>query len=81
MASKMAAHDAHPGAHEEHRFRLDENIRGALIVVLGAAGLISLAWGVMAVLTSPDGWVTKAANSAISGENTQLVSFSEGAGE
>jgi hypothetical protein len=77
MASRMATHDAHAGAHGERRFRLNENIRGVLIVAIGSAGLIGLAWGVMAVLTSPDGWVTKAANSAIAGEETQLVSFSE----
>jgi hypothetical protein len=81
MASKMASHGARIDAHEGRRFRLDENIRGVLIVAIGSAGLIGLAWGVMTVLTSPDGWVTKAANSAIAGEETQLVSFSEEAGE
>jgi hypothetical protein len=75
MASTGAAHDAH----EEHKVLFSENIRGAVIVAIGAVGLIGLAWGVMTVLTSPEGWVTKAASSAISGEETQLVSFADSA--
>lgn len=63
--------------HEGHRFRFDENVRGALAVVAGSAALVGLAWGAMLVLTSPDGWVTKAANSAIS-DDVQLVSFAGG---
>lgn len=73
MTLKSAAHDARG----EHRFRFDENVRGALIVALGAVGLIGLSWGMMVVLTSPNGWVTKAANSAIAGEQVQLVSFAD----
>jgi len=72
MAWNSAAHDE---AHGEDRFRLDENIRGAAIVVLGAAALVGLAWGAMMVLTSPEGWVTKAANSALAGEDAQVVSY------
>lgn len=71
MASNSAAHDVH----EQHKVQLGDNIRGALIVAIGALGLIALAWGMMTVLTAPDGWVTQAASSAISGEEAQLVSF------
>ncbi len=73
MTLRNAAHETQ----EEHRFRFDENVRGALVVVVGSAALVGLAWGAMMVLTSPDGWVTKAANSALS-EDVQLVSFAGG---
>jgi hypothetical protein len=74
MALKNLAHDAD---HKDHKIRFDENLRGAVIVVVGSVALVGLAWGAMMMLTSPDGWVTKAANSAVAGEGTQLVSFSE----
>ena len=73
MVSKGAAHDPHG----ERGLGINEHLRGAAIVALGALGLIGLAWGVMMVLTAPDGWVTKAANSALFGENAQLVSVAE----
>jgi hypothetical protein len=76
MASKSASHEAH----KEQKFELGENLRGAMIVLAGSFALIGLAWGAMMMLTSPDGWVTKAANTAVSGE-TQLVSFADGAVE
>jgi len=76
MASKSASDEAH----EEQKFELGENLRGAMIVLAGSIALIGLAWGAMMVLTSPDGWVTKAANTAVSGD-TRLVSFSGGAVE
>jgi hypothetical protein len=76
MASKSASHEAH----EEQKFELGENLRGAMIVVAGSVALIGLAWGAMMALTSPDGWVTKVANTAVSGD-TQLVSFAGGAAE
>ena len=69
MATKDLDHD---------RSRRNDNIRGALVVVLGSAALVGLAFGAMVVLTAPDGWVTKAAKSAMSGEPTALVSFSAG---
>ena len=73
----MTFRSAAQESHEEHKFRFDENVRGALIVVAGSIALVGLAWGAMVVLTSPDGWVTKAANSALS-EDVQLVSFAGG---
>jgi hypothetical protein len=57
------------------KFELSYHVRGAVIMVLGCAALVGLAFGAMLLLTSPDGWVTKAANSAISGEQAALVSF------
>jgi hypothetical protein len=57
------------------RFHISDHVRGVAIMVLGCAALVGLAFGAMVLLTSPDGWVTKAANSAISGEQTSLVSF------
>lgn len=73
MISKSPTHHVYEG----QGLKLDENIRGMLIVALGAAGLIGLAWGVMMVLTSPDGWVTKAANSAVSGGSAQVVAYGQ----
>ena len=73
MASNSAAHDAH----EEHKIRLSDNIRGALIVAVGAGALIGLSWGMMTLLTSPEGWITQAASTAVSGEDVQLVSFAD----
>ena len=69
MATKDLDHD---------RSRLNDNIRGALIVVLGSAALVGLAFGAMVMLTSPDGWATKAARSAMSGESTSLISLNSG---
>jgi hypothetical protein len=71
MALKNLAHDAD---HEDHKIWLDENFRGAVIVVVGSVALVGLAWGAMMMLTSPDGWVTKAANSAVAAESAQLIS-------
>jgi hypothetical protein len=55
------------GNHEqrERGFRLDENFRSALVVLVGSAGIIGIAFGAMMMLTSPDGWVMKAANQAM----------------
>ena len=44
---------------------LADNLRGLMIVVIGAAGLCGLAFGAMQLLTSPDGWVMKAASQAM----------------
>jgi hypothetical protein len=55
------------GDHETpaRAFRSGENIRSVLVLLIGSAGLIGLAFGAMMVLTSPDGWVMKAANQAM----------------
>lgn len=63
MGLQHTAHD--DGQDQAHRFHLNDNIRGALVVVVGAAGLVGLAFGAMTMLTSPDGWVMKAANHAM----------------
>jgi hypothetical protein len=61
--------------HGEGRAWLSENVRGALIMVIGVAALIGISYGAMLVLTSPDGWVAQAARSATSGEQASAVSF------
>jgi len=61
-------------ADDSHKFRFDENMRGVVVMVLGCVALVGLAFGAMVVLTSPEGWVTKAASSAVSGEQVELVS-------
>ncbi|MFT3722470.1 MAG: hypothetical protein QM773_02700 [Hyphomonadaceae bacterium] len=50
---------------EARGFQFDENFRSALVVLLGSAGIIGIAFGAMMMLTSPDGWVMKAANQAM----------------
>ncbi|MDP3736554.1 MAG: hypothetical protein Q8R02_04145 [Hyphomonadaceae bacterium] len=59
----------------EHRIPVSENIRGAIVLVLASAALVGLAFGVMLLLTSPDGWASKAAQSAASGEDVSLISY------
>lgn len=46
--------------------RIPDAVRGALVVAGGAAIMIAMAFGAMLLLTSPDGWVMKAANQAMS---------------
>ncbi len=45
--------------------RVPEAVRAAAVVALGAAMMIGMAFGAMTLLTSPDGWVMKAANQAV----------------
>jgi hypothetical protein len=58
-----------------HKFHVSDHLRGAAVMLLGCVVLVGLAFGAMVLLTSPDSWVMKAANNAISGEQTSLVSF------
>ena len=44
---------------------IGDNLRGLVVVLIGAASLCGLAFGVMQLLTSPDGWVMKAASQAM----------------
>lgn len=73
---------AGPEASEHSRtgFQLGDNARGALIMAAGALMLMGLAFGGMVLLTSPGGWVSEAASSAVSGEGSGLlvpVSFAD----
>ena len=43
-----------------------DGLRSAAVVVIGAAMMVAMAFGAMMMLTSPDGWVMKAANQAVS---------------
>jgi len=45
--------------------RLPEIVRSVGVVVIGAAMMIGMAYGAMTLLTSPDGWVMKAASQAV----------------
>ena len=60
---------------DSRKFHLSDHLRGAAIMLLGCAALVGLAFGAMVLLTSPDSWVMKAANSALAGEQPALVSF------
>lgn len=66
------------GLEERKRgFRFDENFRSALVVLIGSAGIIGIAFGAMMMLTSPDGWVMKAANQAMmTAQQGTLASYS-----
>ena len=73
MPSKHQAADI--AVREEHKIRFGENLRGGLIVLFGAVALVGISYGVMVAITSPDGWIAKAAGNAIRGENVQITSF------
>ncbi|HOZ25890.1 MAG TPA: hypothetical protein PLH23_02135 [Hyphomonadaceae bacterium] len=53
------------GAHATPALHISDNLRGILVVVIGAAAICGIAFGAMQLLTSPDGWVMKAANQAM----------------
>ena len=81
-AADYAGRQDSPASDELPRkqFKLGDNARGALIMAAGALMLMGLAFGGMLLLTSPGGWVSKAANSAVSGEEAGLlvpVSFAD----
>ncbi len=40
-------------------------VRSAAVVAIGATMMLGMAVGAMMILTSPDGWVMKAANQAV----------------
>jgi hypothetical protein len=50
----------------ERDVRMPDAVRGALVVAGGATIMLGMAFGAMMLLTSPDGWVMKAANQAMS---------------
>ncbi len=71
MAFEQSASGEHRGLH------VSDSVRGVLVVVLSAAGLVGLAYGAMLVLTSPDGWVMQAANQAMAtAQQGTLASYS-----
>jgi hypothetical protein len=51
---------------QQSQGRIPDAVRGALVVIGGAAVMLTMAFGAMMLLTSPDGWVMKAANQAMS---------------
>lgn len=53
------------GPHE-NATRVPDAVRGVLVVAGGAAIMLGMAFGAMMLLTSPDGWVMKAASQAMS---------------
>lgn len=63
MSFGNSTHDERADATQA--FHVPDNIRNMLVVVVAGAGLVGLAFGAMMLLTSPDGWVMKAANQAV----------------
>lgn len=53
------------GREPDNTRRASEGLRGLAVVAIGAALLIGMAYAAMTILTSPDGWVMKAANQAM----------------
>jgi hypothetical protein len=41
--------------------------------MVGCALIVGLAFGAMVVLTGPDGWITKAANTALLGDSSAMM--------
>jgi hypothetical protein len=67
------------GELKEHKRSVvfDENFRSVLVVLIGSAGIVGLAFGAMMMLTSPDSWVMKAANQAMTtAQQGTLASYS-----
>jgi hypothetical protein len=65
---------------EDHKPRDYGPLQGAVVVVVGSALFIGLAFGAMVALTGPNGWATRAANTALSpteGGGTVLASYAE----
>lgn len=48
------------------KVRIPDAVKGAMVVAGGATIMLGMAFGAMLLLTSPDGWVMKAANQAMS---------------
>lgn len=63
------------------KLRLNENLRGLIVLAGASAALVAIAYGAMMALTSPGGWAAKVASSAVAGEPVVLTSFAETAGE
>jgi hypothetical protein len=59
----------------EDRPHVDERVKGALVVCGGAAAMIGLAVGGLAMLTSPDSWLMKAANQAMLYQEAVATSY------
>jgi len=60
---------------KQRGFALDERVRGIVVMVAGVAALVGIAYGAMTLITAPDGWAMKAANTpAAQAETPQFAS-------
>ena len=64
------------GQGHERSSEVSDRVKSALVVATGAALMIGLAVGAVSMLTSPDGWVMKAANQAMFDQQQQAVATS-----
>lgn len=69
--------DERRDADSDPHLHLGANICGALIMIAGSIAFVAVAWGAMVAVTSPNGWVSKAANKALAGEAVTLTSFAD----
>lgn len=61
---------------ETRGLKIDDKTRSVLVVLVGSAALITIAFATMMLLTSPDGWVMKAANQAmVTAQQGTLASY------
>jgi hypothetical protein len=73
-----ASHLPVPPSERDHVKRYSA-FHGALVVIAGCAMLIGLSFGAMVLLTGPDGWITKAANTAMANDSgTVLTAYTIG---
>ncbi len=57
-------------------------LQGAFVVMAGCALIVGLTFGAMVALTGPDGWITKAANTALLGDSgAVLTAYSSSQGQ
>jgi hypothetical protein len=54
---------------------IGDRVRGALVIVGGAAVMVGLAVAAMSVITSPDSWVMKAANQTMLDQQAVATSY------
>ncbi len=59
------------------RPKLNDNMRGLVVLIAASVALVAIAYGAMVALTSPGGWAMKVAGDAMAGEAATLTSFVE----
>jgi hypothetical protein len=74
---RLQDHDERQDADGDPHLQLGANIVGALIMIAGSIAVVAFAWGALVAMTSPNGWISIAADKALSGEAVTLTSFAD----